>query len=846
MEARRFFRLTLVLALLALSGGAGNVLASPGDALAATAAPDTIVLQVNASNGTVYYVSSSDGDDGYDGLSADYPFATIAKVNALALQPGDSVLFKCGDVWRAEQLVISQSGAEGNPITFGSYPEGCANQPVISGAQPITGWTLSAGHIYVADLSAGDNVGKFPLGINQLFRDGERLPFGRWPNIDANSNGGYSTVDGQPSSNQMTDNELPAGNWIGAVIRIKTQRWLLINREVTGSVGQTLTLNEAVDCRGGTCEGWGYFIHNHLSTLDQESEWYYDAGTNSVYLYSASAPPSNIEGSVILDEDTRFFGGIMLGSTSPIAYLVVENLEITDWFNHGIGAPGSMRGDIYHHLTIRNNTIKDVDAAGVKLNTWIWSADNGRDGLRGGHHMEFANNVIEGANHFGLTGYFYASTIQDNEIKNIGLIANLGKSGMGCGTTGASCTENGDGIRIRRYIVQDSGHSNTVRHNRIERTGYNGMDVFGPDNTIEYNFIRQPCYSKGDCGGVRTFGNDSLAATQVYNLAIRNNVIVDSIGNVDGIKEDYKQLFGMGLYIDNYSKDVEVTGNTVISATITGILYQRSTGQIRNNTVYNAASSTMYCGQIGLAGSQTQVTALYDNVLYGLTDNAWTLSLSDGASLLASDNNYFFHPYVDKQITTGGWSGRKTFEEWQVYSGMDGYSKKNWFTLNGGDPPLSKIFYNATATPVTVDLGDRQYLDLDQNAVLGSLTLSSFSSQVLIDNGEAPLTLLSLYPSLWGVDEAADFTLALTGAGFTPGSVVRWSGADRPTTFVSGSTLTATIYAADVSTVADVPVTVYDPSPPPTGTETSPLIFHVVESVHRVYLPLVARNLSGD
>jgi len=42
-----------------------------------------------------------------------------------------------------------------------------------------------------------------------------------------------------------------------------------------------------------------------------------------------------------------------------------------------------------------------------------------------------------------------------------------------------------------------------------------------------------------------------------------------------------------------------------------------------------------------------------------------------------------------------------------------------------------------------------------------------------------------------------------------------------------------------VNAVADIPITVYDPSPVPTGTQTLPLIFHVVQSVSRVYLPVV-------
>jgi len=143
---------------------------------------------------------------------------------------------------------------------------------------------------------------------------------------------------------------------------------------------------------------------------------------------------------------------------------------------------------------------------------------------------------------------------------------------------------------------------------------------------------------------------------------------------------------------------------------------------------------------------------------------------------------------------------------------------------------------------MTIDLGARKYLDLDQNAVLGSIVLQPFASVVLVDDGAAGLTLQRMAPAMFGVDEAADFILSVYGSGFTENSVVRWNGGDRPTGFVAGYALTATIYAADVGSVADVPVTVFDPSPVPTGTETLPLVFRVVESVSRIYLPGVLRE----
>lgn len=785
-----------------------------------------------------YYVSSSGGLDDNDGLSESKPFATVGKVNSLSLQPGDRVLFKCGDTWQVEQLVISQSGTESAPITFGSYPAACADKPILSGSRPITVWTTYSGNIYQANLS----LSEFPLGINQLFRDGQRLTLGRWPNLDAGS-GGYSFVDSHSAGgNQITDNELPASvNWIGAIIHIKNIRWSMLDRQVTASSGSTLTLNQGLSCliSGWTnCIGWGYFINNHLSTLDQDGEWYYDAGSNTVYLLSTQGPPQNIEGSVILEQATTLrHGGLMLSDGSATAYVIVDNLEIKNWFNHGLSTPGGMNNDIYHHLTVRNVTIKDVDASGVWLSSWLERPSNGRKGLRGGHHLLFENNIIDGANHFGVTGYFAESSFEDNEIKNIALIKNLGKSGMGCGITIGECTENGDGLRIRLYDILDSGYGNTLRYNRFEKIGYNAVDVFGPETTLEKNYITLACYSKADCGGVRVFGQDSLAATTVYNIHLIDNVIVDIPGNVDGCHAS-RAAFGMGLYVDNYSRDVETRGNTVVSTTITGILYQRSSGQIVNNTVFNASSGTEYSAHISLGGDETRAT-MTGNKLYGLNNEAWTLYARSLNNFIASDYNYLFHPYVEKHIAFGSSWTRYSFSGWKAYSGRETNSKTNWFSQAAGEPSRGRVFYNETKSSLVIDLGSRKYLDLDQNQVAGSITLAPFSSVILVDNGEAGLSLLSISPVMWSASEAADFSLTVRGTGFTPTSVVRWGGAGRPTTLINSTTLTASISAADVSAPAEIPITVYDPSGDP--PETLALAFRVVEELWRVCLPVIMR-----
>jgi sugar lactone lactonase YvrE len=70
---------------------------------------------------------------------------------------------------------------------------------------------------------------------------------------------------------------------------------------------------------------------------------------------------------------------------------------------------------------------------------------------------------------------------------------------------------------------------------------------------------------------------------------------------------------------------------------------------------------------------------------------------------------------------------------------------------------------------------------------------------------------------------SAGFALTVNGTGFVSGSVVRWNGADRTTTFVSGTQLTAAITAADIATAGTAQVTVFNPAPGGGVSNTVPL-----------------------
>jgi hypothetical protein len=102
---------------------------------------------------TKYYVSSSGGNDSGSGKSEDSAWKTISKVNGKTFSPGDSILFRRGDVWR-ETLVIPSSGTPTAYIVFSWYGTGA--NPAFLGSMRATAWTATTGNIWQSATSLTD------------------------------------------------------------------------------------------------------------------------------------------------------------------------------------------------------------------------------------------------------------------------------------------------------------------------------------------------------------------------------------------------------------------------------------------------------------------------------------------------------------------------------------------------------------------------------------------------------------------------------------------------------------------------------------------------------------------
>ncbi|MBR5710553.1 MAG: right-handed parallel beta-helix repeat-containing protein [Thermoguttaceae bacterium] len=93
-----------------------------------------LVLMASQVFAAEYYVDALNGSDAAAGTSPQTAWKSLDKVNQTALQPGDTVLFCRGQVWRGTLRI--QSGKEGNPIVFSSYGTGL--KPRILGSVDLT------------------------------------------------------------------------------------------------------------------------------------------------------------------------------------------------------------------------------------------------------------------------------------------------------------------------------------------------------------------------------------------------------------------------------------------------------------------------------------------------------------------------------------------------------------------------------------------------------------------------------------------------------------------------------------------------------------------------------------
>ena len=601
-----------------------------------------IVISVTG-KAVTYYFSSSTGSDNYTSDQAknqSTPWQTIGKLNSImsSLQPGDIVLFKRGDTFPGT-ITIGVSGSPGHPITFGTY--GVENSKVIlDNRLQITGWVNLGGNIWEAS-----NTG-LQSQPSSLFVDNKPMALGRYPNIDA-ANGGYLTVSSHPAGSKtvFTDNTLSGSpNWTGAEVVLRNDHYLLNRLTVASQSGQTITLSSSA--QNEIRDKFGYFFQNHPSTLDKDGEWCYIATTKKLRLYSISDP--NTKSIKVANTDNYF-------TINAKSYLIIDGFVM---YGAKLCAV-AMKTVTY--CTIKNCEFNASGTCAINIGNF-GATDNDSITIINNSFLKTQSNCI---NAYGKRLSFIGNT-----FSNTGMVPGMAESGqysLGIYTLAT-------GLDIERNV--------------FDNTGYAAISFLWSSNVlIKENVINHFCMVLDDGGGIYCWQETQGAAP--VNRKIINNIVLNGTGAINGT--DGISANAEGIYMDDRSANVEITGNTVAYCSNAGIYIHNSPNCIvKNNTIYSCKLDLWLNHDDNAPAFPITNADIQNNLLATIELDASKTQLfqyqTNNQSAISNigilDNNIYCQPFlVDDYIEYKNESALTSYSkcieltEWKALSGLDVHSK---------------------------------------------------------------------------------------------------------------------------------------------------------------------------
>jgi parallel beta-helix repeat protein len=498
--------------------------------------------------GNTYYFSSSEGNDSYtpvEAQSPNTPWKSLEKLNRIfsILRPGDIIKFKCGDVFYGNLNVI-RSGAPNNPIIFEEY--GSGEKPVLTSFISLKNWISKEDKIHQS---------KLPIHLNQLnvvILNGQIYPKGRFPNQQA-KNSGYLTIE-ETNKGYVTNREiLKMTDFTGGEIVIRKNNWVIDRHTILSQKEGKISYDP--DGSGYDPQnGYGFFIQNHPATLDLNGEWYFDAQNQQLYLYS----DQNLE-----NQDVRVSSkdGV-LRILNKSSHIIFRNLDFTganenlvevqnseniqfQYCNFSFAGNFAILATNTKNLVVENSTIENILNGGIFLS---WQDRN--------------------------------STIKNNYFDRIFNFAGMGR--------------NSD-MQSQVIYMSETSSDGLIEANRIKNSGYIAINFNGDNTIVKENYIDNFCFVKDDGAGIYTFVG--ISGREYFNMKIINNEIANGIGAVDGTKPFHPDdlPYVEGIYLDDNSKNVEISGNTISNVRGSGIYINKSSQvAVINNIIKNTGHSMKF------------------------------------------------------------------------------------------------------------------------------------------------------------------------------------------------------------------------------------------------------------
>ena len=406
-------------------------------AAAALQAPIGFSMKAAAANPGAELFVSPDGDDSNAG-TIDKPLKTLAgardavrKINGTV--SGDIVVNFRGGTYRQTGPVtfdMKDSAKGDSRIIYQAYQD---EVPVISGAQPVTGWTKYNDKLYVASLDRDYKLRNFyvndhraNMGSKGVSAQGGWGTYGisagqadwAWDSGQKSDGIKYNAGDLPQITKNLDDLECVNGTtWNENIvcsrdIKYENGSFVFLMQQPYGAIAQTPGWGA-----GFSCSGW-HTLYNAFEFVNSPGQFYFDKTDHKVYYYpyewedmsKAEAEAPVAESLVIIAGESNSarvknisFKGITFAHTDYQLTNVAGShgkatCQAAQTFTSFIG------GTNWHHLVY---DMCDTLPAAVSIN----SAEN----------IEFTNNVIKhtGADGLGMINDVVHSTADHNYITDI-------------------------------------------------------------------------------------------------------------------------------------------------------------------------------------------------------------------------------------------------------------------------------------------------------------------------------------------------------------------------------------------------------------------------------------------
>ncbi len=343
-------------------------------------------------SGKCYYISSSEGNDGNDGLSPERAWKTIKKLNSADIPNGSVVLFKRGDEWRLDDYMEATTNTPNwiyikskTNVIYSAYGEGA--KPVLNGSPH------------------------------------NAAEYGTWTQTDVANVWEYSVI-----YNNVTDVQNDVGNI------------LFINNGEVVKCGRKLiaNCNFTPDFKG-TKEGLAANYEFWFNTENCKVYLYYDKGNpaenfdtieiavriNTMRVHGGSG--------VTIDNITFKYGGAHGIETASTSNLKITNCEFT-WIGGGVYSyAGSNNGEVARYgngvelnwgtntVLVENNYVYQLYDAGL---THQHDSNSPTIGVCKIYDITYKGNVIEKCQ-YGIEMFVKTSQVEGSYMDGIEITENI-------------------------------------------------------------------------------------------------------------------------------------------------------------------------------------------------------------------------------------------------------------------------------------------------------------------------------------------------------------------------------------------------------------------------------------